>query len=74
VPKASTIARCSMHDGNHQLRVCSGVTVTEHPVDLVTRQFEAASTHRLRFRHVSSQRSDGPPPRKKNAEAAGARP
>jgi hypothetical protein len=39
------------YDGNDKFGMRHSVAVAEHPVDLVTRQFQAASTHRLRFRH-----------------------
>jgi len=39
------------YDGNDKFGMRDSVAVAEHPVDLVTRQFQAASTHRLRFRH-----------------------
>jgi hypothetical protein len=42
---------CGMHDGNDKLRVSGGVPLAEDAVDLVTRKLQAASTHRLRFRH-----------------------
>jgi hypothetical protein len=51
-----------MHDSDDKLGVSSGVAVAKNPVDLITRQFEAASTHRLRFRHWFFPPSDTPPP------------
>jgi hypothetical protein len=42
------IAGGGMHDGNDKLGVSIGGPRTKHTINLVARQFEAASTHRLR--------------------------
>ena len=58
------IARRSMHDGNNQLRVSGSVAVAKHAVDFIARQFETAfDSIAIPTLILSSQRSDGPPPR-----------
>jgi hypothetical protein len=62
-----------MHDRTHKFWVSGGVAVAKDTVDLVTRQFEAASTHRLRFRHWIFPPSEVMDPRKRTRERPGAR-
>jgi hypothetical protein len=63
-----------LNDGGYGFTIKATNRPTFMVLDLVTRQFEAASTHRLRLRHWIFPPSDGPPPRKRTRERSGARP